>query len=362
MFTLYRHSDIEWQLTPEDYPLVLSPDRAMEQVKKHYDLDQSHYNRFGYFELPERLSSCPQTWRRAQSGYADEVYDTVKDSLRIGWLIGIDHWEDWCSFNNPFYVDGNGDLVCENPNGYDEWYLREIIDGYNNAVARRNGVKASPTQRIPYGSSSAEPKQYAQVAREINSKAAGRLLAAGGIYNGNIEGYAKTAQQLGGDVQAGYDQVLNETTVGSAIAITSVVAGLGLSGLGAVSEISQLEKLAPRQSTSAAGAVRAKKFSGNWRTADLDAALKKFAGNHPLVTTTNSGKRIYAHPETGVQVVEDLSGDYFRINNPSLPGKRTYLDLDGIVPNNKILEGGKQIGRTQSEYNEVTHFNIPGRK
>ncbi|WP_370278309.1 hypothetical protein [Rahnella sp. CFA14(1/10)] len=187
-------------------------------------------------------------------------------------------------------------------------------------------------------------------------------MAAGGIYNGNNEGFAKTAQQLGGDAQAGYDQVLNETTVGSAIAITSVVAGLGLSGLGAVSEISQLERLAPRHSTLAAGAVRAKKFSGNWPTADLDAALKKFAGNHPLVTTTNSGKRIYAHPETGVQVVEDLNGDYFRINDPSLSGKRTYLDLDGIVPNNKILEGGKQIGRTQSEYNEVTHFNIPGRK
>lgn len=157
--------------------------------------------------------------------------------------------------------------------------------------------------------------------------------------------------------------ILNDlTTVGSAIAITSVVAGLGLSGLGAVSEISQLERLAPRHSTLAAGAVRAKKFSGNWPTADLDAALKKFAGNHPLVTTTNSAKRIYAHPETGVQVVEDLNGDYFRINDPSLSGKRTYLDLDGIVPNNKILEGGKQIGRTQSEYNEVTHFNIPGRK
>ncbi|MFD3247122.1 hypothetical protein [Rahnella aquatilis] len=284
MFTLYRHSDIEWQLTPEDYPLVLSPDRAMDQVKKHYDLDQSHYNHFGYFELPERLSSCPQTWRRAQSGYVDEVYDTVKDSLRIGWLIGIDHMEDWRSFNNPFYVDGNGDLVCENPNWYDEWYLREIIDGYNNAVARRNGVKASPTQRIPYGGSSAEPEQHAQAARAINSKAAGRLLAAGGIYNGNIEGYAKTAQQLGGDAQAGYDQVLNETTVGAAIAITSVAAGLGLSGLGTTSEIGQLSRLAksealsPRELANAAIERYPKQYEQYCKLPDKN--LEKAMGKH----------------------------------------------------------------------------------
>ena len=150
--------------------------------------------------------------------------------------------------------------------------------------------------------------------------------------------------------------------MGSAIAITSVAAGLGLGRLGALSEISQLEKAAPLHSTLAAGAARASKFSANWATADLNAAVTKFAGNDPLITMTNSGKRIYTHPDTGVQVVEDITGSYFRINDPSLSGKRTYLDLDGFVPNNKILESGKQLGRTQSEYNEVTHFNIPGQK
>ncbi|BCU92068.1 hypothetical protein YP72344_35630 [Yersinia pseudotuberculosis] len=57
-----------------------------------------------------------------------------------------------------------------------------------------------------------------------------------------------------------------------------------------------------------------------------------------------------------------MSGSYFRLHDPSLPGKRTYLDLDGNIPNNKTLETGKQVGRTQSEYNEVTHFNINGGK
>lgn len=46
--------------------------------------------------------------------------------------------------------------------------------------------------------------------KTLNSKAVGRLLAAGGIYNGNIEGFRDTAEKLGGDAPAGYKQVLNE--------------------------------------------------------------------------------------------------------------------------------------------------------
>lgn len=39
------------------------------------------------------------------------------------------------------------------------------------------------------------------------------------------------------------------------------------------------------------------------------------------------------------------------------PGKRRYLSLEGIVPNNKTSPSGRKMGRTQSEYNEATHFN-----
>lgn len=38
------------------------------------------------------------------------------------------------------------------------------------------------------------------------------------------------------------------------------------------------------------------------------------------------------------------------------------MDLNGNIPNNKILENGKENGRTQSEYNSVTHFNIQKKK
>lgn len=80
----------------------------------------------------------------------------------------------------------------------------------------------------------------------INSKAAGRLLAAGGIYNGNIEGFRKTAEQLGGDAPAGYHQVMDNK--GLLIAGASAAAGLTMgrmpfTDLGELSEISNLSKI-----------------------------------------------------------------------------------------------------------------------
>ncbi|MGC0830541.1 hypothetical protein [Pantoea agglomerans] len=68
------------------------------------------------------------------------------------------------------------------------------------------------------------PIQHAQSTKAINSKAAGRLLAAGGVYNGNIEGFRKTAEQLGGDAPAGYEQVMDNK--GLLITGASVAAGL----------------------------------------------------------------------------------------------------------------------------------------
>jgi len=38
--------------------------------------------------------------------------------------------------------------------------------------------------------------------------------------------------------------------------------------------------------------------------------------------------------------------------------KRRFLDLEGNISNNKILDNGKQKGRTNDEYQKITHFNI----
>jgi hypothetical protein len=83
----------------------------------------------------------------------------------------------------------------------------------------------------------AAPVQHAQSAKTINSKAAGRLLAAGGIYNGNPEGFRKTAEQLGGEAPSGYDQVMDNK--GLLIAGASVAAGLTMGKMG----VPEMEKL-----------------------------------------------------------------------------------------------------------------------
>lgn len=82
------------------------------------------------------------------------------------------------------------------------------------------------------------PKPQTQT---LNSASVGRLLAAGGIYNGNIEGFHQTAQQLGGDAPAGYDQIMDNK--GLIIAGASVAAGLGLGRLGPMNELSELKNL-----------------------------------------------------------------------------------------------------------------------
>ena len=107
----------------------------------------------------------------------------------------------------------------------------------------------------------------------------------------------------------------------------------------------------------ASGATRRAAYGADWPSGDIAAAIGRFAGDTPAVVVTETGKRIFEDPRTGVQVVEDIAGRYFRIHDPSLPGRRRYLDLDGNVPNNARVDG-REVGRTQGEYNRVTHFRI----
>lgn len=94
---------------------------------------------------------------------------------------------------------------------------------------------------------SVTPGQHALAEKTINSKAAGRLLAAGGILNGNIEGFKKTAEQLGGDAPAGYDQVVDNR--GMLIAGASVAAGLTM-GKMRFPELEELEHFGARGAAS----------------------------------------------------------------------------------------------------------------
>lgn len=106
------------------------------------------------------------------------------------------------------------------------------------SLNEHQGRKPPPTIKHHYSDA---PIQHAQAGKTINSKAAGRLLAAGGIYNGNIEGFHQTAEQLGGDAPASYAQVMDN----KALLITgaSVAAGLTMGRISVTSELLELSSL-----------------------------------------------------------------------------------------------------------------------
>jgi len=103
------------------------------------------------------------------------------------------------------------------------------------------------------------------------------------------------------------------------------------------------------------GAGRAALFGPDWPKASLKEAIEKFAPGAKGMPNDLGDKMLFLNEKTKIQVVYDHGGDYFRIENLNLPGKRVYVDLEGKVPNNKIVNG-KQKGRTEGEYHQVTHY------
>lgn len=104
------------------------------------------------------------------------------------------------------------------------------------------------------------------------------------------------------------------------------------------------------------GAGRAAEYGNGWPKASLQDAIDQFAPGVKGVLSKDKQKTIYLNNDTGIQVVYDNLGDYFRIQNLKLKGQRTYIDFTGAVPNNKIVNG-KQMGRSKEEYRQITHYN-----
>ena len=104
------------------------------------------------------------------------------------------------------------------------------------------------------------------------------------------------------------------------------------------------------------GTARASRYSSGWGNESAKDAVNRIAPNSkPIVTDT--GKIIYNNPNTGKQVIFDIEGNYFRIENTTLHGKRVYSDINGnTILNNRIIDG-RQVGISQGEYNQMTHFN-----
>lgn len=93
--------------------------------------------------------------------------------------------------------------------------------------------------------------------KTLNSKGVGRLLAAGEIYNGNIEGFREIAEKLGGDAPAGYEQVMNDQKKGTIIALASIASVFGMGRLGLASEVEKLGQVKVRKPLSVPDSIDA---------------------------------------------------------------------------------------------------------
>ncbi|MFP5593846.1 DUF6883 domain-containing protein [Kluyvera sp. 142486] len=244
MFTLYMRWDAERELAPCDIQFILSPHDALDMACIFYELDYLEYDqrsRILPHSVPKRREGVyhrftTQPYKRKRLTEYDGLYDDVKWNLEHGWMVGVDTQEKWEHFRNPFYFDDDSNLVYDCfMDTYSETFQHEVRRIYAYSLNEHQGRKPSPTVKQHY-SDAAIPN--VQAGKTINSKAAGRLLAAGGIYNGNIEGFNQAAQQLGGDVLAGYDQVMDNK--GLLITAASVAAGLAMGRINVAGELEEL--------------------------------------------------------------------------------------------------------------------------
>lgn len=242
MFRLYRSHELTRRLDPEDFQYILTPAGSLREACIYYDLSYGANGHSLTFGLPNKkysVSPHQRPYERRYRSDADPIYDEVKHELKIGWLVGVDTSRRWSSDRNPFYIDNNGELIfTPTSSSWHAWYKDEILSAYRHVIADRQGRKPAPTQRMHYDyyAPTSAPSE-----KTLNSKAVGRLLAAGGIYNGDITGFHETALQLGGDSPAGYEQVMNNK--GLIIASASVAAGLTMGRLNPLSEIDEISGL-----------------------------------------------------------------------------------------------------------------------
>lgn len=103
------------------------------------------------------------------------------------------------------------------------------------------------------------------------------------------------------------------------------------------------------------GAARSEEFSKYWEEASLGETINKFTPDYEVIEKLNKGKILYKSDISNIQIVYDANGNYFRIEDLNLKGKRRYLDINGNNVSNKI-ENGKQKGRSKEEYEALTHF------
>lgn len=209
-------------LEPEKYELITRPSVTWDYIRQEYEFDdryRDHYHIEGLRPRP----SCSRSY-----AYQNNHANGFNTEKRLRYLVFRGEVVMLNRYGSPgelFYIDEEGQLICRNFHVFEMNGAERILREYRNSVGCRyyRSEKPRPTSFALSFSGGISAPASEPTYQTINSKAAGRLLAAGGVYNGNVEGFRKTAEQLGGDAVKGYDQVLNEQTAGTAIAAASIL-------------------------------------------------------------------------------------------------------------------------------------------
>lgn len=209
-------------LEPEKYELITRPSVTWDYIRQEYEFDDRYRDHFHVEGLRPR-PSCSRSY-----AYQNNHSNGFNTERRLRYLVFRGEVVMLNRYGSPgelFYIDEEGWLICRNYHVFEMNGAERILREYRNSVGCRyyRSGKPRPTSFALSFSGGISAPASEPTYQTINSKAAGRLLAAGGVYNGNIEGFRKTAEQLGGVAVKGYDQVLNEQTAGTAIAAASIL-------------------------------------------------------------------------------------------------------------------------------------------
>ncbi|MEQ4975858.1 HNH endonuclease signature motif containing protein [Enterobacter cloacae] len=209
-------------LEPEKYELITRPSVTWDYIRQEYEFDDRYRDHFHVEGLRPR-PSCSRSY-----AYQNNHSNGFNTERRLRYLVFRGEVVMLNRYGSPgelFYIDEEGWLICRNYHVFEMNGAERILREYRNSVGCRyyRSGKPRPTSFALSFSGGISAPASEPTYQTINSKAAGRLLAAGGVYNGYIEGFRKTAEQLGGDAVKGYDQVLNEQTAGTAIAAASIL-------------------------------------------------------------------------------------------------------------------------------------------
>jgi hypothetical protein len=109
------------------------------------------------------------------------------------------------------------------------------------------------------------------------------------------------------------------------------------------------------------GADRTAEYGKNWKKASLKETTERIAGKNPAVEINlEKGKIILKNKETGMKVIYDQSGNYFRVLDPKLPKNIRYVSEYGnpIPANLPLIKEGRTIwsGLPPWLRRALTHF------